>query len=102
MKSREALALLTENHSDVEIIEYLKETPDANELKSIIDKLGIPAAKLIRTKEEIFKPYRTVQLSEAEAIDLMVKHPVLIERPIVAINGRWVIARPIEKLQELI
>ena len=55
MKSREALALLTENHSDVEIIEYLKETPDANELKSIIDKLGIPAAKLIRTKEEIFK-----------------------------------------------
>jgi arsenate reductase len=100
-KSREALAFLEETNHKISVREYLKEPPSFRELKSIIDGLGIDARKLIRQKEEIFKPYLNKRLTEEEAIALMVKHPVLIERPIVCFNSKWVLARPLENLKNI-
>lgn len=87
---------------NLEVIEYLKNHLNADELKSLIRKLEIPADELIRKDEEIFKPFKSRCLSESEAIELLVAHPQLIQRPIVGIGQRWVIARPIEKLKEIL
>ena len=54
-KSREGLELLKESKREFKIIEYLKETPSFDELKSIINLLGIPPLELIRKNESIWK-----------------------------------------------
>ncbi len=54
-KSRECLALLENLGEEYEILKYLEETPDENELKGIIKKLGIKAIDLVRTKEQLWK-----------------------------------------------
>lgn len=93
-KSREALALIQEHGEEVEIIEYLKDTPTKKQLTDLIKLLGVKPINLVRIKEETFKPYKGKQLSDKEVIDLMVQFPVLIERPIVIKGNKAVIGRP--------
>jgi len=92
-KSREALKLLQE-HESVEVREYLKEVPDEKEIKQLIQLLGIKPIQLIRVKEEVFLPYKGKSLTDEECIELMAKHPLLIERPIVIKGDKAVIGRP--------
>jgi len=92
-KSREALKLLQE-HESVEVREYLKEVPDEKEIKQLIQLLGITPIQLIRVKEAIFLPYKGKSLTDEECIQLMAKHPQLIERPIVIKGNKAVIGRP--------
>jgi arsenate reductase len=66
--------------------------------------MKMPARELLRTKEEI---YRTLRLGERdftddELIDLMVEHPDLIQRPIVEKGSRAILARPAERLKEIL
>lgn len=93
-KSREALALLNDKNLDVEVIEYLKDKPTVKQLKELINLLGIEPIQLIRTKEDVFKPYKNKQLTEDEYITLMTEFPILIERPIVVKGKKAVIGRP--------
>ncbi len=93
-KSREALSLLKDNNQEVEIIEYLKDTPTVKQLKDLVALLGIKPIQLIRVKEELFKPYKNQQLTDDEVIDLMIQHPILIERPIVIKGNKAIIGRP--------
>ncbi len=94
-KSRETLALLEENGQTPEIVLYLEDHPTKKDLKSILKKLGIPAAQLIRKGESIYKEhYKGKELSETQWIAAMVEYPKLIERPIVINGDRAVIGRP--------
>ena len=98
-KSRSACSLLAERGLEPEIVEYLNTPPSADELRALLKKLGIPAADLLRRGEEVFKSnYAGRTLSEEECIAAMVAHPILIERPIVVLGERAIIARPPEKL----
>ena len=100
-KSRESLALL--NGKEIEIVEYLKYPPSYQELEAIIELLGIPAEELIRKNEKIFKEeFRGKEFSEKQWIEIMVEHPILIERPIIMTDGKAVIGRPPEKVLDLI
>jgi arsenate reductase len=104
-KSRETLKLLNEKGIQPEIILYLAAPPTEKELTTILNKLGIEAKELIRFKEGVagelgIKP--SDQRPEEEWVRLMVKNPVLIERPIVMTSQRAVIGRPPEKILELI
>ena len=54
-KSRAALKLLHEKGENVQIVEYLKDVPNFNELKEIIAKTGLKPEELIRKNESIFK-----------------------------------------------
>jgi arsenate reductase len=102
-KSRATLALLEEHGVEPEIVEYLKTPPGADELRSLLRKLGIPAKDLIRRGEAEFKASgRSLDAPEDELIELMASHPVLIERPIVVVGGRARIGRPPERVLELI
>ena len=102
-KSRETLALIEESGIDVKIIEYLKDVPSAEELKDLINKLGISAEKLLRKNEAIFKEqFKGKDLSEDEWIQAMIEHPKLIERPIVVKGSKAVLGRPPEHVKELL
>jgi arsenate reductase len=103
-KSRQTLQLLQENNIQPEIIEYLQSPPTKKELDEILNLLGIEPRELIRKKEPEYKALNLddESLSREEIIAIMVKHPKLIERPIVIHNNQAEIGRPPEKVLEII
>jgi arsenate reductase (glutaredoxin) len=102
-KSRQTLALLQEHGVEPQVVEYLKNPPTAAELKGILAKLGMKPEQLVRKGEEVFKEnYAGKTLTDAQWIDAMVKHPILIERPIVVSGNRAVIGRPPENVKPLL
>ena len=102
-KSREGLQLLKESKQEFKIIEYLKETPNFDELKSIINLLGITPLELIRKNESIWKKnYKGKELTNDEVIRAMTEYPKLIERPIVINKEKAVIGRPPENIEYIL
>ena len=103
-KSRQALALLTDRGIEPTIILYLEDTPDQNELKGLLKKLGISARQLLRKGEEAYKQHglASQDLSDEQIIQAMVESPKLIERPIVVSGDRAVLGRPPENVLEMI
>lgn len=102
-KSRCALEELEKSGKDFEVVYYLETPPNKAELKEIIAKLGIKPLELIRKGEKIFtENYKGKTLSDDEWIDVMVAHPILIERPIIISENKAVIARPTEKIKEIL
>lgn len=101
-KSRTALKLLNEKGIEPEIREYLKTPPSADEIKSLLKKLGIKAHDLIRTGESIYKEnFKGKELSEDQWIKAMADFPILIERPIYIKGDKAVIGRPPENVLDL-
>ncbi len=102
-KSRSACALVAEAGIQAEIIEYLKTPPTRAELEDLLRRLGMLPSELIRRGEDIFKAeYAGRDLSEAECLEALLRHPVLMERPIVVRGERAVVARPPERINELL
>lgn len=102
-KSRATLALLQEHGIEPRIVEYLKTPPSASELKRLVDYLQIEPEQLVRKGEDIYKTELAGKtLTDAQWIDAMVKHPILIERPIVVVGKRAVLGRPPENVLSLI
>ena len=104
-KSRQTKQLLEDNDASFEVVEYLKETPDADELKSIVKALGFASAHdLIRTKEAVYKEKNIADLkgNEEALIQAMVENPGIIERPILVAGNKAAIGRPPENVLELI
>ncbi len=102
-KSREGLALLERSGKNFEVVKYLETVPTKNELREVIDYLGIRPENLVRKKEALWREnYRGQMLTDEEILDILVQHPKLIERPIV-INGKTaVIGRPTERILEIL
>lgn len=103
-KSRAALELLESRAIAAEVIHYLDTPLCESAISILLDKLGISARELLRSKEAIFKELGLddPQLDEAALIKAMAQHPILIERPILADAKRAVIGRPTENLLELL
>lgn len=102
-KSRDSYNLLKEKGVGFETIEYLKNPLTEAELTELLAKLNIPAEKLIRKGEPVYKEnFKGKELSEKEWIAAMAKFPKLIERPIIVKGNKAVIGRPIEKVIELL
>lgn len=102
-KSREALHLLEEKGETIEIVKYLEKPPSHQELKQVIELLGIKPIELVRTQELEWKEnYKGKELTNEQIIDAMIVNPRLIERPI-AINGTHaVIGRPPKKVLDIL
>jgi len=101
--SRGALDLLKERGVPFDIIEYLKVPPTGADLERILRLIDSPPADLVR-KDKRFKELGLDAGSytdEKSVVALLLKHPELMQRPIVIRGGRAVIARPPEKLNEL-
>lgn len=103
-KSRQTLALLEERGMTPTIVRYLDTPPNAQQLNNLLKALGISPRQLLRKGEEA---YKTLQLSNPELsddaiIEALVKHPKLIERPIVVKGNRAVLGRPPENVLTLL
>lgn len=102
-KSRQTLQLIEEAGQMVEVVEYLKTTPSKEELRDVIDLLGIKPADLIRKGEADYKEnFKGKNLTDEEWIEAMVAYPKLIERPIVVKGEKAIIGRPPENVKVLI
>jgi len=101
-----ALGLLKKNtKEDYELIEYLVEVPTEKEIREILKMLGMKAEQLVRKKEPLYKEKfeaQSRQFKEKDWINMMLKNPILIDRPIVVKDGKAIIGRPPERILELI
>ncbi|WP_024304266.1 arsenate reductase (glutaredoxin) [Pseudogulbenkiania sp. MAI-1] len=103
-KSREALKLLQDAGADVEIVEYLKTPPSAEELDRLLTLLDLEPRALMRQKEEEYQALHLddVTLERRHLIAAMVDHPRLIERPIAVEGDQVVVGRPPERVLALL
>lgn len=102
-KSREGLELLNNKNYKFEIIEYLKNPLNKDELSEIIYFLNMNPIDLVRKNETFYKEnLKGKVLNDDEIIDCMVKEPKLIERPILINKNKAVIGRPAENLLKII
>ena len=102
-KSRQTLNIIREAGQEPEIVEYLKTPPTEEELTEIFEKLNLPIDYLIRKGEEVFKTnYKGKTMSDEEWIKALVAHPKMLERPIVVQDGRAILGRPPENVNQLL
>ena len=101
---RQVYAALREAGVDVRAVDYFVDPLSKSKLQELLRKMGMPARQLLRTKEVRYKTLRldARQLSDDELIDLMVEYPELMQRPIVEKGGRAILARPAERLKEIL
>ncbi|MBX2986061.1 MAG: arsenate reductase (glutaredoxin) [Bacteroidia bacterium] len=101
-KSRESLCYLQEQGAEIEVKEYMKDAPSAQELATLLKLLKIPAIDLIRKNENVFKTkFADKNYTDEQWIKVMAENPILIERPIVIKGKQAVIGRPIQKVIDL-
>lgn len=99
-KSRQTLTILEDNGIDVDVIEYLKESPNKETLLQIINLLDIKPRDLMRKGETVYKEklLNNENLTDDDLVQFMVDNPILIERPIVYDDNRAIIGRPPENV----
>lgn len=102
-KSRETLDMIRSAGIEPEIVEYLKNPPSGNELKRILTMLGMRPEEIVRRKEDVYKQnFKGKKHSDEEWLDILAKHPKLIERPIVVQGNKAVLGRPPENVKALL
>ena len=103
-KSRQTLALIQEQGIEPQIVEYLKETPDAETLDRLLKALQKEPRDLMRRQEAVYKQLKLNDpgLGRDALIAAMVANPILIERPIVTKDGKAALGRPPEAVLEIL
>jgi arsenate reductase len=102
-KSRDGLCEIELLNQPFEIIKYLDNPFTKEELIDVLKKLNYKPIELVRTKEKIWiENYKGKKLSDDEIIEAMLNNPKLIERPIIVNGDKAVVARPKEKIKEII
>ena len=97
---RRLATLLTERGIDFSRVDYHVEPLSEDELRVLVRKAGVPARELLRAKEP-----RAQELRDApddEVVAAMAEEPALLERPVVVRGDRAVLARPVERVLELL
>lgn len=93
---------MTEKGIGYRSVHYIDEPLSANDLKSLLRSAGMKPLEVLRKNEAVYREQVSGKdLSDAQLIDLMVRHPELIQRPIVVRGEKAVLARPVDRLSEL-
>ena len=102
--SRKTLEILRESGADVTVNEYLKTPPSRDELKRIYDRAGISPREGLRAKEPLAEQLGLLgeDATDDAILDAMVAHPILINRPLVETEKGAVLARPQDKVREIL
>lgn len=101
---RKVAKVFSEQGIEIEKINYYIKPFSKSVLKSLLKKMRMKPSELLRKKEEVYKKQKAKieKLSENDLLNLMIKNPDLIQRPIVEKGDRAILARPPEKITELI
>jgi arsenate reductase len=96
--------LLRESGVSFEKVNYYTTPLSKKKLKELLSKMKMTPRDLLRTGEAIYKELglRAGEFTDDEIISLMVKHPDLIQRPIVERGSRAVLGRPTENVKSLL
>ena len=102
--SRNTLAMMHASGETPEVVEYLKTPPSREYLVELLALMHITPRELIRSKENIYTELNldNPSLSDAQLIDAIIAHPILINRPIVVTNKGAALCRPAERVFELL
>lgn len=103
-KSRATLDLLQARDVEPNLVLYLEDPPDRDTLRGILRKLGVDAPAITRFRESAAKELglaATDDRTEDEWLDLLVRNPILIQRPIVVQGDQAAIGRPPENVLAL-
>lgn len=102
-KSREAVKQLEESGKEFQIIKYLENPPTFDELNVLLQKLNYKPLELVRKKESLWiEKFKGKNLTDDEIVKALSENPILIERPIVILEDKAIVARPVEKLNDFI
>ncbi|HEV2759011.1 MAG TPA: arsenate reductase (glutaredoxin) [Acidimicrobiales bacterium] len=100
---RTAAAILQERGVDADYVRYLETAPSRADLEDVLTKLGTDDPRdIVRTKEPMYAELGLDTADRDELLDAMAAHPILIQRPIVIHGDRAIVARPPERLLELL
>ena len=103
-KSRQALQLIKNHGVEPQVIEYLKEPLDKDELRSIAKSLGVRPKEFVRKNEAEFKENNLAGIAEKDSVlfEAMAKFPKIMERPIIISDLGAVIGRPPENVLKIL
>jgi len=101
---RQVYNVLRDHGVDFDAVDYYTDPIPKAKLNELLKKLGMKPRELLRTKEPVFKTLKLAErdLTDAEIVDLMLQHPDLIQRPIVEVGARAILARPAERIREIL
>ncbi len=101
---RQTLGILKDAGVDFESVNYYLDPIPKKKLEQLLRKMELLPADILRTKEPVYKQLGLAQreITDEDLIDLMVKHPDLIQRPIVERGKRAILARPAERIREIL
>lgn len=102
--SRNALAMIRNSGVEPHVVEYLKTPPTRAMLEWLLQRMRQPARALLREKEALFRELGldSAHIDEAMILDVMLQHPVLINRPIVVSPLGVALCRPSEQVLDLL
>lgn len=101
---RKVIKLVEESGHPFTAINYYEEPLTKTRLKELLKKGGLKAKDVMRAKEDIYKSLKLAKTekTEDELIGLMIKHPDLLQRPLVEKGNKVIMARPPETIQEIL
>jgi arsenate reductase len=100
--SRKVLAALQDAGHAPTVVEYLKTPPSRATLKDLFKRMGRKPGEGVRRKEPVFAELKLANADDDAILDAMVKHPILIERPIVASAKKVRLCRPPDVVEEFL
>ena len=102
--SRNTLAMIRNSGAEPEVIEYLKTPPDRATLTALVAATGLPVREVVRTKEALFTELGldAPGVTDAQLIDAMLAHPILMNRPIVVTPLGTRLCRPSELVLDIL
>jgi arsenate reductase (glutaredoxin) len=102
-KCRTAQSILEEQHVQAETVRYLDEPPTVADLSVLMQRLGIDDPRaMMRTGEPVYAELALADQTGVALLEAIARQPILLERPIFVVGDRAVIARPPERILELL
>lgn len=101
---RQTVKILTELGVDFERVNYYIKPFSKSKLKTLLSKMKMNPSELLRKNEKAYKELKVKEnnFSEERILEFMLENPDLIQRPIVEIGSKAVLARPVEKIREFL
>ena len=102
--SRNTLALIRDNGFEPQVIEYLKTPPTRAELMALLQDMGLGVRDILREKEAVYSELglANTALSDAQLLDALEQHPILMQRPIVRSAMGVRLCRPAERVLDIL
>ena len=101
---RQVHAALKAAGVDFDAVNYYTDPIPKTKLKALLRKMGIGARELLRTQEDVYRQLKLGEreLTDDQIVDAMIANPDLIQRPIVEKGNRAILARPAERIHEIL